>query len=145
MLSLARALPLLALLAVPSCGSSPDEGDPCQPDDADGVIGGTDYFSVTVTDEAFTPKILSSQNRSNVTVKLENRGTTPHGFTIACLPTPNDRGCPEESCFPDSATIAPIGPGESATAEFEVPLVEGIHVVTTGVDGDDFEAQFIVQ
>jgi hypothetical protein len=144
-LTRARTLPLVALLVLSACSASPDEGDPCQPDDADGVIGGIDVFAITVTDEEFTPKILSSQNRSSVTLKLENQGTTPHGFTIACLPTPNSDGCPEESCFPDASALAPVDPGESATAQFEVPLVEGIYAITTGVDGDAFEAQFIVQ
>ena len=140
-----RSLPLLSLLALSACSASPGEGDPCQPNDADGVIGDTAFFAVTVTDEEFTPKILSSQNLTRVTLKLENQGTAPHGFTIACLPTPNSNGCPQESCFPGASTIAPLDPGESATTEFEVPLVEGIHAITTGVDGDAFEAQFIVQ
>jgi hypothetical protein len=136
---------LLSLLALSACGSSPGEGDPCQPGDADGILGDTDVFAVTVTDGEFTPKILSSQNLTQVTLKLENQGTSPHGFTIACLPTPNSNGCPLESCFPETATIAPVEPGESATTEFEVPLVEGIHVITTGIASDAFEAQFIVQ
>jgi hypothetical protein len=145
LLNSTRIFALLALAALPACSSSPDEGDPCQPDDADGVIGGHDNFEVKVSDEKFTPKVLTSQNRSNVTLKLENEGTTPHGFAIECLPTPNSDGCPQESCFPEAAKIEPVAPGESATAEFEVPLVEGIYVITTGVDGDDFEAQFVVQ
>jgi len=140
-----HALALAANVALAACSSSPEPGDPCQPDDADGILGDTDYFAVTVTDDGFTPKILSSQNLTDVTLKLENQGTTAHGFAIACLPTPNDKGCPVESCFPARSTIAPIGPGETATTEFEVPLVEGIHRITSGVDGDAFEAQFIVQ
>lgn len=144
MIASTRSILLLASLAA-ACSGAPDAGDPCQPEDADGIIGGNDTFEVTVTDEAFAPRILSSQNRTEVTLRLTNAGLAPHGFAVSCLPTPNSDGCPQESCFPEEATIAPLEPGETATARFEVPLVEGIHEITTGVAEDVFSAQFIVQ
>jgi hypothetical protein len=142
-----RALGAISLLRLASaCSSSSDGGgDVCKPDDADGILGTKDTFQVEVTDDAFSPRVLASQNLTEVTLKLTNGGTTPHGFVIGCLQTPNDDGCPTESCFPDEAKIAPLDPGESKTVEFAVPLVEGIHTVSTGVDGDAAEGQFIVQ
>jgi hypothetical protein len=145
---LLRALGSALLLSLaPACSSSSDGNgdDVCKPDDADGILGTADTFEVTVTDDAFAPKVLASQNLTHVTLRLTNDGTTPHGFVIACLQTPNDDGCPTASCFPDEAKVEPLEPGDSRTIEFEVPLVEGIHAVSTGVEGDAAEGQFIVQ
>jgi hypothetical protein len=136
----------VAISAGTACsGSDARAADPCKPDDADGIIGGQASFVVSVTDDAFGPRILTAQNQTDVTLKLTNDGTTPHGLAVACLPTPNDDGCPSTSCFPDAATVAPLDPGADATVTFRVPLVEGIYAVTTGVDGDAPTGQFIVQ
>jgi hypothetical protein len=141
-----RVIAVAVMALLPACsGSSERDGDACKPDDADGIIGGRTPFDVTVDDGEFAPKIFSAQNRATVILKLTNVGSTPHGFTIGCLPTPNTDGCPSKSCFPEASTIAPLDPGEEATATFEVPLVEGLYTVSTGVEGDLPEAQFIVQ
>jgi hypothetical protein len=133
---------LLSLWCCASCGSA--SGDACNPEDADGVIGGSYTFDVTVDDSAFSHAILKAQNRSEVTVALTNEGTVPHGFLIECLATPNEDGCPTESCFPDAARIDPLPPGATGSASFEVPRVEGIYVIRS-VEGEPPTAQFIVQ
>jgi len=134
-------LPALALLA----GCAMDGSTGCEPDDADGVVGGKYTFEVTVDDDAFQPTILKAQNTATVTVVLSNAGTVPHGFGVECIKTPNDTGCPTKSCFPDEATIEPIEPGKSATTKFAVPRVEGIYVIHSSAAGDVEEAQFVVQ
>jgi hypothetical protein len=135
-------LPLLALLTGCAMGGSEDA---CQPDDADGVVGGKYTFEVTVDDDAFKPIILKAQNTATVTLVLTNAGTVAHGFRVACISTPNDTGCPTKSCFPDEATIEPILPGKKASTKFAVPRVEGIYPISSGADGDVQEAQFVVQ
>lgn len=138
---------LLCLLATSAlgCGSSDDSQEPCGPDDFDGVNGGKYTFQVTVTDSEFSPNIVKTQNVSHVTLILTNAGTRPHGFSIDCLPTPNDRGCPAESCFPPASMVASVDPGSNQTVEFDVPNPEGIHTFRSPVAGDTLTGQFIVQ
>jgi hypothetical protein len=135
-----------ALLAVFAFGCNDDgEKDSCQPDDADGQIGGDYDFEVIVNDEAFTPAILTTQNESEVVLQFTNEGSSPLGFFIECLPTPNDRGCATESCFPKDAEIEPLGPGESAKITFETPIVEGIYRIFPSEDGTMPEAQWVIR
>ncbi len=143
----ARVVPRgLGLLLLVASGCSDGTGDgSCQPADADGVVGGKYTFQVTVDDQGFTPAILKAQNTASVTVVLHNAGSSPHGFAVACITVPNDTGCPTRSCFPDPARIDPVAPGDSATAKFVVPLVEGIYPITSTADGDTQKAQFVVQ
>src|SRR5215510_12158874 len=82
---------VLSSLAIVSCGSQ--DKDTCQPDDADGVVGGSVSFDVTVDDAGFSPPILPAQNMTKVTLTLHNTGTKAHDFVIDCMPTPNDIGC----------------------------------------------------
>jgi hypothetical protein len=129
-----------------ACGSDDDGGaDACQPDDLDGLIGGDVTFEVTLGDDAFSPRILTAQNRALVTLTFTNRASDARGFLVECLPTPNDDACPAESCFPDAARIAPIAPGESATTEFEVPIVEGAYTIVSAPGATEPSAQFIVK
>ncbi|MET0591918.1 MAG: hypothetical protein ABW133_04415, partial [Polyangiaceae bacterium] len=86
-----------------ACGDPDDDDEACGFDDADGVIGGNVAFSLTVDDEGFTPAILTAQNAAKVTLTLNNAGNKAHSFVIDCLPTPNDRGCPTTSCFPQES------------------------------------------
>ena len=142
-----RDVCVLLVLAAPvvvACAGG-DGGDKCQPPDADGVVGGKYTVGVTVDDDGFTPTPITTQNTATVTVKLRNSGTVAHGFEIGCVATPNDTGCPEKTCFPSAARIAPIAPGEMGTATFVVPLVEAIYPVTSTADGDGIEGQFVVQ
>ena len=135
-------LPALALLT--GCAMDGSEGS-CEPGDADGVIGGKYTFEVTVDDDAFKPTILKAQNTATVTIVLTNAGTVPHGFGVRCIKTPNDTGCPTQSCFPDEATIEPIEPGEKTTTVFDIPRVEGIYPIYSSADDDVREAQFVDQ
>jgi hypothetical protein len=132
------------LFLVSACSDDRPE-DACQPDDLDGVIGGEAEFVVTVDEDAFSPRILSTQNRATVTLTLTNTGSEPHGFFIECLPTPNDDGCPTESCFTDDARIDPIAPGESSNVVFEVPIVEGTYSIVSEPERDAPSAQFVVK
>jgi hypothetical protein len=140
-----RAVALLAsaLLGMAGCGSD-DTVDACALEDQDGIIGGTDVFVLRVADTGFDPIILTAQNQSDVTLTLENEGSSPAGFVIDCLPTPNQDGCAQESCFPAAARIEPIAPGASATTEFQLPAVEGEYVYRA-LDGDGRTGQFILQ
>jgi hypothetical protein len=121
--------------------------DLCTPDDADGIIDEPTPLFVTVTDSEFKPAILATQNSSEITLTLQNQGTTPHGFVVDCLPTPNQDGCPVQSCFPSEAQIEPLAPGEQKTVVFESPLVEGIYRFRSDVPEDAALAtgQFIIQ
>lgn len=146
---LARSLrplaPLVLLTALLAGCTSSSRGDVCEPDDLDGIIGGEWSFALVVTDEQFSPLILKTQNSSTVNVSVENRGTRPHDFVIDCLPTPNEDGCPTESCFPPESAIAPIEPGATGVATFSTPRVEGIYTFRSSLDGDELQGQFIVQ
>jgi hypothetical protein len=130
-------------MAVVGC-SGDDAGDPCELEDADGIIGGAYAFALRINDEAFNPILFAAQNTSDVTLTLTNEGTGQNAFSIDCLPTPNNDGCPAESCFPPSHVIEPIAPGSSETVEFKVPEVEGIYTFRA-LPGDQRTGQFIVQ
>ena len=138
---------IVAVLLVVACSSNGDEADVCAPDDADGIVGVEISVALTVNDGAFAPAIIKTQNKSTVTLTVTNQGSRPHGFTIDCLPTPNSRGCPTESCFPPEATIAAIAPGASATVKLETPAVEGIYTYRSTAEGDAAltTGQFILQ
>jgi len=133
-------------LACASSDARSDDGT-CTPDDADGIISEPATLVVTVTDSGFSPKILTTQNTSDITLTLQNDGTTPHGFVVDCLATPNTDGCPLESCFSEDSRIAPLAPGESATITFETPLVEGIYTFRSDAAADTElgPGQFIIQ
>lgn len=123
-----------------ACGSDKDaDGDPCQPDDADGVNGdntGSRTFDVTVDDSGFSPAIIPVQNVTSVTLTLHNAGTKPHDLVVDCMGTPNDNGCPMSSCFPTEANIAPLDPGASAMTTFVTPNPEGIYYYYSDLPGD---------
>jgi len=152
-LVLFRRWPLLSLLLgggalLVACSSSDaKKNDACTPDDADGIIDEPITAQLTVTDTEFVPKILTAQNSSQVTLKLKNAGTRPHGFVVACKPTPNSDGCPMQSCFPSESTIDPIAPDDELTVTFVSPLVEGIYDFHSDVPEDTELApgQFIIQ
>ena len=147
--SIPWALALAAVLV--ACSSSDDDGDDdedsCVPDDADGIVDQDITVALTVDDTTFGPAIVKTQNSSKVTLTLTNKGTRAHGFSIDCLPTPNQRGCPTESCFPAEAKVAPIAAGQTATVTFTSPAVEGIYTYRSTADGDSALAtgQFILQ
>jgi hypothetical protein len=125
--------------------SDEGEGDKCELEDADGIIGGTYTFALRVNDQSFEPIVFPGQNTADVTLTLTNQGTGVGGFSIDCLPTPNSDGCPTQSCFPDSHVIEPIAPGASATVVFKIPEVEGIYTFRALRDDDARTGQFIVQ
>jgi hypothetical protein len=132
MLRLSAAL--VGLLSVVSCGAG--GSDMCQPDDEDGIVGTSVTFDLTVDDTRFSPAILTAQNQTTVTLILHNQGTKPHDFVIDCMPTPNADGCPQKSCFPTEASVAPVAPGASATAKFVTPNPEGIYYYHSDLPGD---------
>jgi hypothetical protein len=132
------------LLGALGCTPS-SAGQSCEPYDLDGAVGGNYTFVLTVDDSKFSSLILKTQNSSSVSLSLENRGARPHDFRIDCLPTPNDDGCPLEACFDQDAVIAELLPGQSGSAEFMTPQVEGIYTFRSTLDGDDLTGQFVVQ
>lgn len=132
----------LSLLGAHCSSTDPADDDDgvCGPPDQDGVLGGDYSFEVRVSDTAFEPVILKAQNSGKVTLKVRNTGSKPHGFAVQCLTI---QGC--TSCFPPAATIAPLPPGGEATIDFVAPEAEGIYTITSGVPGDTFTAQIILQ
>jgi hypothetical protein len=141
----ARSSAALVAAALTSPACAMDAAGACVPGDADGILGTRKTFEVMVDDAVFAPTILKAQNLTDVTLTLTNEGAAPHDFVIDCLPTPNEDGCPTESCFPKAAATAPVGPGESSTVRFLVPRVEGIYTFRSSVAGDAQKGQFIVQ
>lgn len=135
---------LCLLLALLGCAPT-SAGESCEPDDLDGVVGGDYTFALSVDDAKFSALILKTQNSSDVRLTLENRGTRPHDFRIDCLATPNHDGCPLESCFEPGAAIAELLPGQSGSAHFVTPQVEGIYTFRSTPDGDALLGQFVVQ
>jgi hypothetical protein len=132
------------LVLLTAC-SGEDEGNKCELEDADGIIGGKYTFALRLNDQSFEPIVFAGQNTADVTLTLTNQGTRDSGFSIDCLPTPNQNGCATESCFPDAHVIDPIASGTSATVEFKIPEVEGIYTFRA-LPGDDARVgQFIVQ
>ena len=146
-LPLCRAALLLATAAwTVACSTDAEQNDACTPDDADGVISEPANPELIVTDSEFMPKIVTTQNSSAIKLKLTNEGSTPHGFVVDCLATPNTDGCPTNSCFPSEAKIQPLEPGADATIMFDSPLVEGIYTFRSDVAGDnDLKGQFVIQ
>lgn len=138
-LGAAAALGSLAL-ALSRCDAT---NHSCVPE-GDSVSGVDAKFVIVVDDDGFTPALVTAQDLSNVTLTLKNQGTRPHGFTVGCVPTPNDYGCPTQSCFADEATIAPIPPGGSATATFATPSIEDVYPFRSTADGDTQTGQFNV-
>jgi hypothetical protein len=132
------------LAAAVLAGCSDEKGSACELEDQDGIIGGQAVFVLRVANDGFDPVILQAQNRSDVTLTLENQGTGEAGFSVDCLPTPNQDGCATESCFPAASTIAPIAPGETGTASFRVPDVEGEYKYRAAIGDDVRIGQFIV-
>jgi hypothetical protein len=128
-----------AALGCSDSSKADDPGGPCG-GDADGVIGGNFTFDVTVNDTGFSPVILKAQNNGQVTLTVKNTGTKPHDFVVQCLTA---QGC--TACFPDSAKVAPVAPGATATATFTAPGLEGIYTIGSDVPGDAFTGQFILQ
>jgi hypothetical protein len=142
-----RARGLLAVVALSSaCSDAKKNNDACTPDDADGVISEPAFPLLTVSDSEFAPKVVTTQNSSDITLTLKNAGTAPHGFVVDCRSTPNGDGCPTESCFPSEARIDSVLPGEQATIEFKSPLVEGIYDFHSELPGDEqLKGQFVIQ
>ena len=139
---------LFLAAATLGCGCSSDaikNDDACAPDDADGVASEPQTLSLSVDDTGFSPKILTTQNTSTITLTVTNNGTTPHSFVVDCLATPNDDGCPTQSCFPTEAKTDPIAAGASSRIVFDTPVVEGIYVFHSDVEGDTATGQFIIQ
>ena len=139
------------LCGLVACSSSDDDDDDddnsCVPDDADGIANVDITVALAVDDAAFAPAVVKTQNSSVITLTLTNNGTRPHGFSVDCYPTPNQRGCPAEVCFPSEATVAPIAPGASATVKFTTPAYEAIYTYRSTAEGDSALAtgQFILQ
>ena len=138
-------LSLAAALGVGCASDATKNDDVCRPDDADGVTEEPQVLASDVDDTEFSPKILTTQNTSRITLTITNNGTMPHSFVVDCLPSPNDDGCPATSCFPDEAKTDPIEPGASARVVFDTPAVEGIYTFRSDVTGDAAAGQFIVQ
>jgi hypothetical protein len=128
-----------------ACTGGGSSGTSCNPDDQDGILGGKMTVLLSVSDTAFavggvdsgsTEPNVAVENKSQVTLTLTNVGTMPHGLSIACIPTGLPAGCPAQSCFPDDANIAPLGPGESATVTFTTPAQEGAYRFTSDEQAD---------
>jgi hypothetical protein len=122
---------LLTTLGLVRCSQSSLGGS-----DSDGISGGDAGFALTVTDEAFSPSILKCQNLANVTLTMTNAGTREHDFVVDCMGS---------SCFPDAASIPPMGPDASATVHFVAPYSEGIYTFRSNLPGDTQTGQFILQ
>ena len=134
-------------LALPSaCSSSAKDNDnSCQPDDQNGMVGGTMTVLLTVSDTAFgvgapgsgsTQRNITVENSSTVKLTVTNVGKEPHSFVVACIPSGLPAACPQTSCFPDEAKIPAIDPGGSVSVTFDTPAVEGAYQFTSDVDGD---------
>jgi hypothetical protein len=139
----------LLFFSLLDCSSSSSSSDA---PDAGGTSGacvstkdsGTAAIALSVDDTAFSPAQVTADDLSLVTVTLTNKGTKPHGFTVQCASTPNTKGCPTTTCFPDASTIDPIPPDASATATFTAPHAEGTYTFGSGASGDTMTGQFNV-
>jgi hypothetical protein len=141
------ALLLATALLNFACGSGDArKNDACIPDDADGAVSEPARLMLTVSDSEFTPALLATQNSSRITLIFENRGSRPHSFVVACMPTPNHDGCPTESCFPRASKIDPLAPGAKVSIVFDTPLVEGIYEFRSDVpeDSELSPGQFVI-
>jgi hypothetical protein len=126
------------------CSDSTFDGG-CTPDDLDGVLGGSQRVLLSVSDTGYavggvdsgsTQANIALQNSSTVTLTVSNVGSRPHGLRIACLPTHLPAGCAEASCFPESAHISGLAPGEQLTLTFTTPLLEGAYPFSSDEPGD---------
>jgi hypothetical protein len=131
----------LGALALTACDDSVDTT--CTPD-GDGILGTERSFFVRITDDAFEPALLTAQNLTQATLQIENATTEERDFSVDCVQTPNDRGCPAEWCFPDSANAPAIAPGESVSVAFEVPRYEAIYTFRSGSGEGALTGQFVV-
>jgi hypothetical protein len=134
----------LVLAAVRCITSGSGSGDPCKRD-LNGVSGGSQVIDLTVDDMAFSVGAADSgsmqenvtlENGATVTLTMMNVGARPHDLVVQCQPTPNNSGCPMQSCFPTYADIPLLQPGASATRTFVAPFKEGPYLFTSDVDGD---------
>ena len=133
------------LLGMEGCSSNKTSGDSCSPGDQDGVLGGNNIVLVNVSDTSFAvggvdsgsdQRNIAIQNLSSVMLTLTNVGMKPHDFVVQCIPTGLPAGCPTQSCFPSSANISALSPGQSATATFTTPAAEGAYQFISDVPGD---------
>jgi hypothetical protein len=132
-LAIAATAPLgLLLLLLIYCGNQAALGG----SDSDGISGGDASFALTVTDDAFSPSILKTENLANVTLTLTNAGTKPHDFVVECMGS---------TCFPDASTIPPVSPDASRTVQFVAPYTEGLYTFRSNLPGDTQVGQFILQ
>jgi hypothetical protein len=136
---------LLGLLAAAACSSGAQDSDSCNPDDQDGVVGGTNIVLLNVSDTGFavggvdsgsTQPNIVVQNSSTVKLTISNVGEKSHSFQIACIPTGLPAGCATLSCFPDAANVPAIAPGDSVTVTFQTPVVEGAYQFVSDQPGD---------
>jgi len=137
---------VMAATSLSGCGSG-GAGDPCTPEDADGVLGTDATFERSIDDTQFLPAgnaLIKVQNLSRITLTIRNEGVKPHSFVVDCLPTPNDLGCAQKSCFPDAARIPRIEPSSSVTVTFTAPRVEGLYTYRSNLPGDAQTSQFYV-
>jgi hypothetical protein len=150
-----RVACLLAAMGLLHCSSSGSGGVACSSIDPDAVMtagedtcypdnDGTnsDVYTIDITvndagftstggDDAGTKNIIATQNESQVTLKLTNSGTKPHGFKVGCVSVCSSyptlpAGCSPKACFPSNSTIAPIAAGTSATITFDTPTPDGL-------------------
>jgi hypothetical protein len=126
-------------------GEGGDNDNSCNPGDADGLVGGTNTVKLSITDTTFavggvgsgsTQRNITVQNYATVNLTINNEGTKPHDFQIACIPTGLPAGCPTMSCFPDNASVPAIAPGDSVTVTFVTPAVEGTYQFISDEPGD---------
>ena len=133
-------------------GCSQSTAATCRPGDQDGVIGVHVTRLVSVNDDTFAvgglpnadsglapQRNITIQNLSTLTLTLTNVGTKPHDLVFHCIPSGLPAGCPATSCFPSSANVPTIAPGESATTRFTTPAVEGPYPFTSDEPGDSVE------
>lgn len=134
-----------ALVAVPACNSNGTGSDKCMGGDLDGVIGGSTTVLVSVSDTAFAvggvdsgsdQRNIAVQNLSSLTLTLTNVGTKHHSFVVQCIATVPVAGCPDQSCFPLSANLSALSPGQSTTTTFVTPAVEGAYQFFSNEPGD---------
>jgi hypothetical protein len=108
-------------------------------------MGGDATVLMSVSDTAFAVGGLDSgsdqrniavQNSSSVTLTLTNVGTKQHDFIVQCIPTGLGAGCPTQSCFPSTANMFAMSPGQSSTTTFVTPAVEGAYQFISDEPGD---------
>lgn len=135
----------IVLLTACSAGSNSDS-ETCQPNDQDGIVGSNVTVLLSVSDTGFAVGGVNSgsmqpnvavQNTSTVKLTISNVGSRPHSFRVGCRPTELPASCPQMSCFPDTANVPALEPGERATVTFETPAVEGEYPFTSDEPGDE--------